>query len=418
MRDFAALLRDRRFVLLWLAMLASATGTFALLVAVSAHVLRSSGSGLAAAAVFASQWLLPVVLAPWVRRVCETRDLRRAVIACELASAVTSVGVAVFLRADSLAAVLLCFAVRGLFEAMTKTARVVFVRLMFEGPRLAAAAYTFNLSYYAGITLGGLAASVLTSAVPLEVICMIDALTFVISAACYALLPQVHTPASGKATQGVWRDAWAILSRNKPLMASVGYLVIATGCFQGFHNAARTLLPIRHLGFTDAVAMQLQGVSGTAIVFGALAAPLLAGFARWRGFAHAVFALACAAIMATAFVRTPMQLFAVYFAFMFLFELSFTVGEAKLIQGAGADEIATLWGASGSAGTAMLVVTALLTGALADAIAFQWVCMTVACIALGLAMALWVLQRPPRTAGVTGAAKAPLGVIATARSAE
>lgn len=418
MRDFAALLRDRRFVLLWLAMLASATGTFALLVAVSAHVLRSSGSGLAAAAVFASQWLLPVVLAPWVRRVCETRDLRRAVVVCELLSAATSIGVAVFLHADSLVAVLLCFAVRGLFEAMTKTARVVFVRVMFEGPQLAAASYTFNLSYYAGITLGGLAASLLTTTVPLEIICVIDALTFVISAACYALLPRVHTSASGKATRGVWRDAWAILSRNKPLLASVGYLVIATGCFQGFHNAARTLLPIRHLGFTDAVAMRLQGVSGTAIVCGALAAPLLAGLARYRVFAHAAFALACAAMMATAFVRTPMQLFAAYFVFMFLFELSFTVGEANLIQAAAADEIATLSVASSSTGTAMLVLTALLTGALADAIAFQWVCMIVACVALGLAMALWLLQRPTRSTRVPGAATAVVGGIATARSAE
>lgn len=163
MREFAALLRDRRFVLLWLAMLASATGTFALLVAVSAHVLRNSGSGLAAAAVFASQWLLPVVLAPWVRRVCETRDLRRAVIACELASAVPSVGVAVFLRADSLAAVLLCFAVRGLFEAMTKTARVVFVRLMFDGPRLAAAAYTITKDKLAGMAVYLDAAALLTA---------------------------------------------------------------------------------------------------------------------------------------------------------------------------------------------------------------------------------------------------------------
>jgi hypothetical protein len=149
--------------------------------------------------------------------------------------------------------------------------------------------------------------------------------------------------------------------------------------------------------------LQLQGVSGLAIVFGAIAVPLLMGFVRRPRFAGAVFAAACVALMSTAYVQSPTGLFAAYFAFMFLFELTLTVGEAQMIQAARLEDIATLSVASGSAGTALLVITALLTGALVDTMPFDWDCALVATAALAMALGLrWLRRSGPAIAHTSG----------------
>jgi predicted MFS family arabinose efflux permease len=389
MSEMGKLLRDRRFILLWLAMLVSSIGTFMLLLVVSSHLLRAHGSGFGAASVFAFQWILPVVLVSLVRRFAESPNLRRVVVSSEIGGALVSVAIGLLLLASpSMIQVMVCFLVRGMFEAITKTARVVLVKLMFQGPALASASSTFNLSYYVGGVLGGLLGAALVVHVSLMTVCMVDAATFVFSAGCYLLLPKVCVPSrkSTTARRGAITDTLALMRSDRALWAAVGYLVAAIGVFQGFHNAARTLLPIRHLGLADTAVMQLQIVSGAAIIGGAVLVPLLGRRAQMRALAFGVHVLASVCLWFTAQVATLQSLFLAYFGFIFLFEVAFTMAQASMIQSCRAEDMATLSAGSNALGTGLLIGFSLLSGWLSDRMPMPTVALLVAAIGM-----LWAL---------------------------
>jgi len=391
MNELLKLLRDRRFILLWVAMLVSATGTFMLLLVMSAHLLRAHGSGLGAVSVFAFQWILPVVLASVVRRLAESANLRRVVAASEIGGALVSIAIGLLATGSpSMLPVVLCFLVRGMFEAVTKTARVVLVKLMFQGPALVAASSTFNLSYYAGGVLGGLLGAALVTRVSLMAVCLVDASTFVFSAGCYLLLPRLGAPArvDGAGQRGAIAGTLALMRGDRALWTSVGYLVAAAGVFQGFHNAARTLLPIRHLGLADKAVMQLQMVSGAGIVAGAVLVPLLGRHARARPLAFIVHALASLCLWLTAHVATATGLFLAYFVFIFLFEVAFTAAQARMIQSCRSEDMATLSAGSNALGTGLLIGCSLLSGWLSDRMPMQAIALLVAGFGLLWAVAI------------------------------
>ncbi|SMF99809.1 MFS transporter [Burkholderia singularis] len=391
MRDWLLLARDRRFLLLWLAMLVSATGTFFLLLAVSSNLVRVHGSGIGAASVFAFQWILPVLLVSTIRRICETAGLRRTIVTSDLSGAVLSLTIGLLLAHGWVIPVLGCFLLRGFVEAITKTSRVVMVKYLFEGRQLELASSTFNLSYYLGGVLGGVLGSVLVSRVSLLGVAQISAAAFVFSASCYALLPNV-TPQRRAApvARGAIASAAAAAMKHRALFSAFCYLCVATGVFQGFHNAARTILPIRTMALSDTAVMQLQVASGIAIVLGALAVSIMPKLVKLGHFGFAVNLLASASLYATTFAQSRTQLLALYFAFIFLFEVAFTAAQSALIQTSEPEDIVTLTAGSNAIGTGLLVFFALLTGWLADQIAFRHVGLLVAACGIALGVAIEV----------------------------
>ncbi|WP_186177238.1 MFS transporter [Burkholderia gladioli] len=391
MQDWLLLARNRHFLLLWLAMLVSATGTFFLLLAVSANLIRVHGSGVGAASVFAFQWILPVLLVSTIRRICETVGLRRAIVTSDLGGAVLSLSIGLLLMHGWVVPVLGCFLLRGFVEAITKTSRVVLVKYLFEGRQLELASSTFNLSYYLGGVLGGVLGSMLVSRVSLLGVAAISAATFAFSASCYALLPDVRTQRRAvPVRRGVIASAVGAAARHRALFRAFGYLCIATGVFQGFHNAARTILPIRAMSLSDTAVMQLQIVSGIAIVLGALAVSLIPRLVRLGGFGFCVNLLASASVYAATLAHTRAQMLGLYFGFIFLFELAFTAAQSRLIQASEPEDIVTLTAGSNAIGTGLLIAFALLSGWLADLMPFQRVGLLVAgCgVVLGLALEL------------------------------
>ncbi len=388
MRDTWNLMRDRRFLLLWLAMLVSATGTFMLLLAVSTHLLRGYDSGLGAASIFAFQWVLPVLLASLVRRFAESKKLRRVVICSEIGGAVVALAVGLFFESGMIIPVIFCFLIRGMFEAVTKTVRVVMVKVLFQGRSLEIASSTFNLSYYVGGVLGGLLGAALVGNVSLGTICIIDAITFLFSSACYLFLPDIQSPSrhSLAPRKGVIADTLRLMRSDRTLWSAAAYLVAATGIFQGFHNAARTLLPVRNLGESDATVMQLQMVSGVAIIGGALLVPLLGRKMRSSAVAIGVHLLGVILLWLTAQVRSREALFFAYFGFIFVFEVAYTAAYARLIQSCKPEDMATLSAGTNALGTGLLIVVTLLCGFLSDRASMG----TIAVMMFTIGM-LWVL---------------------------
>lgn len=393
MQDWLTLARDRRFLVLWVATLVSSTGTFVLLLSVSAHIIRVQHSGLGASSVFAFQWILPVVLASLVRFICERIGLRRGIIYSDLINGLLSLLIGLLLAQGWIIPVLVCFLFRGFVEAITKTGRVVFIKKLFEGRLLELASSTFNLSYYLGGVVGGVVGSLLAGKFSLLEVATISASTFVFSALCYARLPFIETARVGNAKrQGVLLSNLAIVTRDPQLFAAFGYLCIATGVFQGFHNAARTILPIKVLELPDSAVMQLQVVSALGIIVGALAVSLLPALVRYRNFAFLSNTLTALCLGLTTVVHNETQLLVVYFLFIFLFEVSFTAAQSRLIQLSAADDIVTITAGTNAFGSGLLILCALLSGALADIMPFQQVGYLVCGSALLLSVLIMLVQ--------------------------
>jgi hypothetical protein len=156
------------------------------------------------------------------------------------------------------------------------------------------------------------------------------------------------------------------MARHPALLRQAGYVVLSTGVFQGFHNAARTLLPMRGLGLDDRAVMHLQVASGLAIILGAVLVPLLGRLARRPWLTPLACGLAC--LLLTAASRAPALglLIAAYLAFLVAFELAFTAAQAGLIRAATTEQMATMQAAAHAGGTALIILVTLATGGLAD----------------------------------------------------
>ncbi|MDH6113896.1 putative MFS family arabinose efflux permease [Kitasatospora sp. MAP12-15] len=395
-----ALFGSPRFLVLWAAMLISSTGTFFLLLTVSARLLDQHGSGLSASAVFGFQWILPILLVTTVRRACEGARLRRTVVCVELGGGLVSLTIGVLLQHGLVAAVLGCFLVRGLLEGITKTARVVYARRLFDGPTLKLASYTFNNSYYLGSALGGVLGSLLAGHVSVETAAAVDASTFVVSACCYRWLPQVSAPRAATARSdepsrlGLRRQIAGVLRGRPGLTRAVVYLIVAVGAFQGFHSTARTVVPIRVLHLGDASVMHLQIVCGLALVLGAIAVPvLLRRMAPGRRLGLAANTATAGAMVLLPYASGPLTLFAAYFGYLFLFEFAFTAAQAEIIQDCPPSELVLLTSFTNATGNGLLVLCTLLTGGLSDVMDFRLVALLLAVLAAGAGLVAEVRVR-------------------------
>jgi hypothetical protein len=409
-RERQRLLNSPVLLVLWSAMLVSATGTFFLLITASAWLLSDGGSGLSASAVFACQWILPVVLVAVVRRACESSRLRRNVVAAESSQALLSGGIGLLLAHRAVPVLLACFLVRGLLEAITKTARVSYTRKLFEGPRLALASYTFNNSYYLGGALGGVLGTLLVGHVPVTTAAWIDGATFVVSACCYRWLPNISTPAdhargAGR-PDGSWRKTGTLLRGDSTLARAVIRLVLAVGVLQGFHNAARTILPISllHLGQRDV--MLLQVVSGAGIFLGAVAVPLVLRWLppgrSWPDIAGVVVAVGAMAMLPH--VPSAAAMFILYFIYLFTFEFIFTVAQATVIQQCPGGQLVMVTSVSGSAGTGLLIVCTLLTGGMSDVVGLSTIAGILAALTAAVGLGAEALRhRWPQVASMSEA---------------
>lgn len=333
LRHAAALFLDRAFLLMWCAMLASTAGTLLLLLALALTLFTGNGSGFQASAVFGVQGLLPLVAAPLIGWIGSRFRPRGVLAAADVAGGVLSLAIG-FAYGSGLLAVFILLALRGLAEATTKSVRLVALKRHMRPENLERAASLFNTSYYLGGALGGLLGAVLAERLTLPEIAVIDALTFGFAAVCYLFLPpEVHRAAAGRRppTGRIWREARRALARRPALLGNFHYLLLVTAIFQGFHNVARTPLPVGRLGLGADGLMLLQVLSSSAIVAGALFVTLFMQGPRGRIHSALLVAATAAAMLGAVLLRNPVASLALYTVFIFSFEVVFTKVQKDLI---------------------------------------------------------------------------------------
>ncbi|CAA9412288.1 MAG: hypothetical protein AVDCRST_MAG01-01-1688 [uncultured Rubrobacteraceae bacterium] len=204
-----SLLKNTRFVRLWVGQGLSFVGDFVSTVALVLLVVDVSGSASAVGGVLVAR-LLPTLASPLVGVLADRLDRRAVLVAADLVRAVLVVGL-IFAR-DLPVIFALVFLLGVAQTVFNPTVRAAFPGVVGGGDLVRANALisgTFSFSVMAGPALGG----VLVAFVGVEMAFLIDALTFLASAALLSTIP-LPAPERGDAEEGFLRE----------LRAGFGYL--------------------------------------------------------------------------------------------------------------------------------------------------------------------------------------------------
>jgi MFS family permease len=213
-----SLLRNVRFMRLWVGQGISFVGDYVSMVALVILVVEISGSATAVGGVLVAR-LLPTLASPLFGVLADRLDRRVVLVASDLARAVLVLGL-VFVR-DLIALYVLAFLI-GLARAFfTPTVRAAFPSVVAEGDLTKANAIisgTFSVSITLGPALGGL----LVASVGVNAAFVLDSATYLISA---ILLSRIPLPRPQGESEGTLvrelRAGFAYLGRARVPMALV-----------------------------------------------------------------------------------------------------------------------------------------------------------------------------------------------------
>jgi MFS family permease len=267
---------NRPFRLLWTARTVSFLGDSLSLVALLLHVAETTGQALAVAWLLLAGDFAPALLGPLAGTVADRFDRRRVMVGCELAQAALVAAIALWL--PSLPLLLVLVGLRALAGQVFQPASRAAVPAVVADRDLERANAAVGFGTNGGEALGPMAAAVLLPALGVRGVLLVDAASFLVSAALLGFLPPLAGPAPGERSSFL-ADARAGL---RYLSGQATLRVVALGYFavvacNGIDDVALVFLATDTLG---------AGETAVGLLLGAVGLGLLAGYAlvaRLRG---------------------------------------------------------------------------------------------------------------------------------------
>ena len=263
---------NRPFRLLWSARAVSFLGDSLSLVALMLHVAETTGQALAVAWLLLAGDFAPALLGPLTGTVADRLDRRRVMIGCELLQGALVVVIALWLPALPLLLVLVGLrAVAGqVFQPASRAA----VPAVVPERDLERANAAVGVATNGGETLGPLVAALLLPVLEVRGVLLVDAASFLVSAALLGLLPPLARSGDGDRARpaSFLADAGAGLRylRGQPILrVVVGGYVAVVAC-TGIDDVALVFLATDTFG---------AGESAAGLLLAAVGVGLLAGYA-------------------------------------------------------------------------------------------------------------------------------------------
>jgi MFS family permease len=263
---------NRPFRLLWSARAVSFLGDSLSLVALMLHVAETTGQALAVAWLLLAGDFAPALLSPLTGTVADRLERRRVMVGCELLQGALVVVIALWLPALPLLLVLVGLrAVAGqVFQPASRAA----VPAVVPERDLERANAAVGVATNGGEALGPLVAALLLPVLEVRGVLLVDAASFLVSAALLALLPPLAGPGAGARARpaSFLADAGAGLRylRGQPILrAVVGGYVAVVAC-TGIDDVALVFLATDTFG---------AGGSAVGLLLAAVGIGLLAGYA-------------------------------------------------------------------------------------------------------------------------------------------
>jgi MFS family permease len=262
---------NRPFRLLWTARTVSFLGDSLGLVALLLHVADTTGQALAVALLLLAGDFLPALGGPLAGTVADRLDRRRVMVGCELAQGALVLATALWL--PPLPALLALVALRAVAGQVFQPASRAAVPDLVPGPDLGRANAAVGVGTNGGEALGPLLAAVALPLLEVRGVLLVDAASFLVSAALLGFLPAL--PGAGPAGDrraSFLADARAGLGyirAEATVRAVVGGYVAIVAC-NGVDDVALVFLATDTLG---------GGGRAVGLLLAAVGIGLLAGYA-------------------------------------------------------------------------------------------------------------------------------------------
>jgi MFS family permease len=308
------------FLLIWAGQLISSVGSRLSGFALGIWILRSTGSTTYFAMTFVAMTIPALIVSTVAGALVDRWDRRRTMIACDALSAVIMLALAGLCTAGHLTVWLTYLAVgtSSLFNAFRTPAFAASIPLLArrdELPRVNGMAQSGNA---VAEMIGPLLAGVLVTAMSLEGILFIDALSFLVSMAALmaANIPRPD-PAAGHGREGLLREAvigWRYVQERPGL---VGLLAMHSSNNFVFSVARVVIAPLL-LSFSDPGGLGVQyAISGGGLLLGGIGVTLW-GAPQKRIYGVLIFSLLAGVCTAAHGIRPSFTLIAVAGFLLFL----------------------------------------------------------------------------------------------------
>lgn len=373
---FKEIFFHRPFLLLWIALLASSSGAFLFVIVLAAKIFAETGSSLKASSVFAAQWLLPLALQSLNGAICTRYRIRSVLVVTELLSAVVVIACALALEVGFVP-MLAVVMVRGFLEATTKAARIVALKQYVDARYLRKASSLFGTSMYLSSGVGAIVGGAIAEQLTFLGVALVASVFSLVASVIYLGLAHASVAPPKRATGG---GVTATFRSHPELFRLSLQLFVICGVFQGFHNVARTALPMKHLALGVVGSTQLQLLSSIAIVLGALFVFRFMSEPKRTLLYHpsALIAATAIAMPLPYLVHSPVASFALYFAFIFAFEVAYTRVQNEVVVTTPVAAMGHVAAFNQGVNTASMAVVILVASATVDQV-------TVSLVALGWA---------------------------------
>ncbi len=282
---------NRPFRLLWTARAVSFLGDSLSLVALMLYVAETTGQALAVAVLLLAGDFAPALLGPLTSTISDRFDLKRVMVGCELAQAGLLVVIALWL--PSLPVLLALVALRAIAGQIFQPASRAAVPAVVPDRDLGSANAAIGIGTNGGEALGPLLAALLVPILDIRGVLLVDAATFLASAALLTLLPSLQQDLPTGTARGTFlTDAKAGLGYiwATPLVRAICLGFFAIVACNGIDDVALVFLATDTLGGGRSAVGLLLAAVGIGLFLGyallarlhrpaAMGTLLLAGFA-------------------------------------------------------------------------------------------------------------------------------------------
>jgi MFS family permease len=269
---------NRPFRSLWCARGISFLGDSLGLVTLLLYTANTTGQALAVALLLLVGDFAPALLGPLTGTVGDRFDLKRVMVLCGLVQGVIVAVIALTL--PSLPLLLALVALRAIAGQVFQPASRAAVPTLVRDSDLESANSALGFGTNGSEALGPLVAAALLPVMGVSGVLLVDAATFLASAALLASLPALPPGTAGESDRGSFlADARAGLGYiwSVPVVRTIGLGFFAVVAFNGIDDVALVFLARDSLGGGDSAASLLYAAVGVGLLVGYA---LLAGYAR------------------------------------------------------------------------------------------------------------------------------------------
>jgi MFS family permease len=262
---------NRPFRLLWSARAVSFLGDSLGLVALMLYVAGTTGQALAVAALLLAGDFAPALLGPFTGTVADRIDRRRVMVGCELVQGALVVAIALWLPSLPLPLLLVLVGLRAVAGQVFQPASRAAVPAVVGERDLERANAAVGVATNGGEALGPLVAAVALPVLGVRGVLLVDAGSFLVSAALLARLPALAGPTRGPRTSFLADAAGGLrYLRGQAVVRVVALGYFAVVACTGIDDVALVFLATSTFG---------AGAAAVGLLLAAVGIGLLAGYA-------------------------------------------------------------------------------------------------------------------------------------------